>query len=129
MASGGFIISDARGIPIGLDEGLKWLSLGFFGSWLSTDTPCNLSMMANVMNRLLERGIGGGPVPAKRDAMDRAVDYIIEIEEEPLGLAIADEGCVVFHAFHPAVQQLHGRAYPDATEARHAALRVFRSAA
>jgi hypothetical protein len=61
--------------------------------------------------------------------MDRELDYIIEIEEEALGLAIADDGGVIFHAFHPAVQQLHGRAYFDATEARHAALKAFRSAA
>jgi hypothetical protein len=61
--------------------------------------------------------------------MDRTVDYIIEIEEEPLGLAIADGGGVIFHAFHPAVQQLHGRAYLDATEACHEALKAFRSAA
>jgi hypothetical protein len=61
--------------------------------------------------------------------MDRERDYIIEIEEEPLGLAIAEEAGVVFHAFHPAVQQLHGRAYLDAIEARREALKAFRSAA
>ncbi|SNS35161.1 MULTISPECIES: hypothetical protein [unclassified Azospirillum] len=61
--------------------------------------------------------------------MDRPMDYLIEIEDEPLGLAMAEEEGVVFHAFHPAVQQLHGRAYPDAGEAQRAALNAFRAAA
>lgn len=61
--------------------------------------------------------------------MDRPMDYLIEIEDEPLGLAMAEEEGVVFHAFHPAVQQLHGRAYSDAGEARRAALNAFRAAA
>ncbi len=61
--------------------------------------------------------------------MDRRMDYIIEVDEEPLGLVMVEDDGVVFLAFHPAVQQLHGRAYCDAVEARRAALGAFRSAA
>ncbi|MQP67816.1 hypothetical protein GE253_21060 [Niveispirillum sp. SYP-B3756] len=61
--------------------------------------------------------------------MERLKDYIIEIEEEPLGLAMAEEHGVVFHAVHPAVQQMHGQTFADALEARRVALNVFRAAA
>lgn len=56
-------------------------------------------------------------------------DYIIEIDEEAVGLAMAEEDGVRFHAVHPAVQQLHGRTYPDTTDARRAVVNAFRCAA
>ncbi|MFV3075846.1 hypothetical protein [Niveispirillum fermenti] len=56
-------------------------------------------------------------------------DFIIEIEEEALGLVVAGDEDVVFHAVHPGVQRLHGRHYPDALSARLEAIKAFRAAA
>lgn len=61
--------------------------------------------------------------------MDSRRDYIIEIEDEALGLAVGEKDEVVFHAVHPAVQRLHGRRFPDAVSARREAMKAFRSAA
>lgn len=61
--------------------------------------------------------------------MKQQPDVIIEIDEEPVGLAVLEGEQLRFHAAHPAVQQLHGRLYEDATATRRAVLKAFRSAA
>ncbi|QJE73026.1 hypothetical protein HHL28_07935 [Aerophototrophica crusticola] len=55
---------------------------------------------------------------------------VIELDEEPLGIAVPEEGeRVVFHAVHPALTGLHGHTFADATAAGHRAVAVFREAA
>lgn len=62
-------------------------------------------------------------------AVKTPLDFIIEIDEEPVGLAVMEGEVLRFHATHPAVQQLHDRLYEDATAIRRAVLKAFRSAA
>lgn len=55
---------------------------------------------------------------------------VIELDEEPLGIAVPEEGeQVVFHAVHPALAGLHGSTFPDAREASRRAVALFRKAA
>jgi len=56
-------------------------------------------------------------------------DFIIEIEDEAVGLAVAEGSEVVFLAVHPAVQALHGRHFDDAATAHREARKAFRAAA
>lgn len=62
--------------------------------------------------------------------MPTLAPIVIELDEEPLGIAMPEEGeQVVFHAVHPALAGLHGRTFPDATEASRRAVAAFRQAA
>jgi len=61
--------------------------------------------------------------------MARNTSYIIEIEDEPVGLLVPDRDRAVFHAVHPSVQALHGRVFTDAVEARRAARNIVSRAA
>lgn len=64
-------------------------------------------------------GIPAARAPARPDS------FLIEIEEEALGLAVADQrGGVTFHAVHPRAQPLHGRRFADTVDATRAARSV-----
>lgn len=61
--------------------------------------------------------------------MQRKDSYVIEIEDEAVGLVVDEHGGVVFHAAHPSLGGLHGRLFPDATDAVRAARQALRLAA
>lgn len=64
-------------------------------------------------------GIPAAGAPARPDS------FLIEIDEEALGLAVADQrGGVTFHAVHPLAQPLHGRRFADTVDATRAARSV-----
>ena len=62
--------------------------------------------------------------------MRRIDSYVIELEEEALGLAVSEnDGGVTYHAVHPATLGLHGRTFADTVEAARAARSLLRDAA
>ncbi len=61
--------------------------------------------------------------------MRQNTSFMIEVEDEAVGLAVEDAGGVVFHAVHPVLQSLHGIVFADIVEAQQAAVRAFRNAA
>lgn len=61
--------------------------------------------------------------------MDQRTTFIIEVEEEPVGLALNHGDGVLFHAVHPGVQRLHGAEFADTVEASKAAKAAFLLAA
>lgn len=59
--------------------------------------------------------------------------YVIEIEDEAVGIAIPANGDrqagIIFHAVHPKAQALHGRSFEDLVQAARAAAVEMRRAA
>lgn len=55
--------------------------------------------------------------------------YVIEVEDEAVGLVVRDGAGMVFHAAHPKVSALHGQLFPDARDAVRAAQHALRLAA
>jgi len=55
--------------------------------------------------------------------------FLIEVEDEPVGIIVDEPAGMVFHAVHPAVVALHGRVFADTVEAARAAQHSLRKAA
>ncbi len=47
--------------------------------------------------------------------------YIVEVEDNPVGILVREGGTFAFHALEPAVKDLEGLAFPDAFAAERAA--------
>jgi hypothetical protein len=54
--------------------------------------------------------------------------FIIELDEEAVGLIVREGGAYAFHAVNPAFSALEGHLYPDALTAERAARRHHRRA-
>jgi hypothetical protein len=60
--------------------------------------------------------------------IQRADSYVIEIEDEAVGVIVRETDRSVFHAVHPGLTHLDGTAFADATDAVRAVQRLLRPA-
>ncbi|HYE50464.1 MAG TPA: hypothetical protein VEB20_12800 [Azospirillaceae bacterium] len=61
--------------------------------------------------------------------MPQTQSYVIEVEDEAVGLVVPENDGVTFHAVHPRTVPLEGRRFADEAEARSAARHALRRAA
>ena len=61
--------------------------------------------------------------------MPHDTGYVIEVEDEALGLIVDEADGVTFHAVHPRTYALEGRRFADAVAATRAARDAFGRAA
>lgn len=59
---------------------------------------------------------------AQQDEMDRfpvsaSPGYLIEMDDEPLGVVVVENDAATFHAVHPRMFEFEGRRFRDAYEA------------
>ena len=67
----------------------------------------------------------GTDVEATRIMVDEE-RYVIEIDDEAVGLVISDDGSLTFHSIHPHLLGLEGHRFPGAFEATRAAENALR---